>query len=52
MKNQISKDYYKNKALYLTWSNKVFKKAYGKYYTVDLLYYIRTGIIQGEIKYI
>lgn len=52
LKNQISKDYYKNKVLYLTWSNKVFKKSYGKYYTVDLLYYLRTSAIQGAIKYI
>lgn len=29
MYNQISKDCYKNKILYLAWSNKVFKKLMG-----------------------
>lgn len=52
MDNQISKDYYKEIILYIAWSNKVFKRAYGKEYFVELGYYLTKGIIQGQIKYI
>ena len=51
MKNQISQEHWKNIIFYLTWSNKIFLKAYEKQYFVDLSYYVRKGMIQGEIKY-